>query len=414
MLFNNDAFRPNRSGNDDILFVGMTKFAHDEASNLEDHTNGRIYTVVNSRIGESKIKIGPNTLDLNTKEGRKGFVATLGLPSEQSDKIENILNQMSQQSYSLDDPRALDEMAKIIQILAKGERGEQVPSRIVLSGHNVDNGIYGNENGEINFNALKDLAKAMPNAVAQVEDVNISGCYSKDINNSLEEIFPNVKTRWLYSGSAPGTWKGAMKHQDSWEEATRGNDQNLQDAVNQLKRQHVRKADNIYVETDNNRGGYNGPSLDVIRSNIHNEESLYHAYFNGEREDEHHNGPLRDYYNQIHSALQHPDMPISGIERHELERQRDSTIRLIYFSNVAANFEENYGDRIKAGYAALGLPAPNFSEMSRSEAVTAIHNFQQRVMNTPNLSTSAAVADTSRLLNGLLNLDTNLIPNTWI
>jgi hypothetical protein len=415
-LFKQDTLQPDKAGNDGILYVGMNEYAHDEAKNLKDHANGHVNTVVNSRIGEGKVKVGRINFDLNTEVGRKGFVATLGLPKEQSDKIEEIFNKMSQGDYSEDDPKALDEMAKITQVWAKGERGEQIPSRMVLSGHHVGSGVYDHGNGKTSWDALKDLSKAMPQAAAQVEDINFSACYaySKDINTSIKEIFPNVKTRWLYSESAPGTWNGAMDHLEAWEGATRGNGQNLQDAVNQLKSQHVRKADNVYVETDNSRSVYNGPSLDVLRNNIRNDESLYREYFNGERVDENHNGPLRGYYNQIHSALQHPDLPTSGIERHELERQRNNTIRLIYFSNVVTHFEENYDDQVKAGYAALGLPAPNFSGMTCHEAVETIRNFQQRVVNTPNSNTSTEVANTSRLLNGLLNLDTNVVPNSWI
>ena len=98
------------------------------------------------------------------------------------------------------DPDAKDELAQLTKTWAKGERGEEIPSRLVLSGHSVGDGVWGDHNGEIYRRDIADLAKAMPRAAAQVEDLHISGCYSGgqgDVD-SWRGIFP-AKTVWAYT-----------------------------------------------------------------------------------------------------------------------------------------------------------------------------------------------------------------------
>jgi hypothetical protein len=398
--------QPDRPANDDILFVGMNPDAKHEARNLAQNARGQMTTVLDGTAGNDQIKVGSTTYDLNTPEGRSGFVGTLGLPAEQSQKVADAI------ASGGDD--AKDELAQIAQVWAKAERGGTIPSRLVLSGHHVGSAVWGDDNGRLTWDSMKQLSQAMPSAAGQVQDLNISACYSggPDKAREFKEIFPNVKTIWSYSGSAPGSWSGAMAHQKYWERATRGDNRDLQSTVDQLKEWGTRKAENIYVRDVDQAASYSGPPLDQLKDAINRGEPEYQQFFTGERAVENtQSGPLRDYYNQIQAALQHPDL--EDWDRRSLSSLRDQCIRrLFYETNIGPRFQQAHGSRIQQGYQALGLPPPDFSRLSRGDALRSIDQFRAKLDQTP--GAAAAAHNLLPLLNGLWNLEPQHIPETWI
>lgn len=389
--------------NDEILHVGMNQHAADEVKHLRSR-GAKVTSVSDSNVGNDQIRVGGRTHDLTTDAGIASFTATLGLPAEQQQKIGDAIR-----SGGTD---GRDELAGIAQVWARGERGESMPSRMVLSGHHVGSAVWGDDNGEISWDSLKQLSEAMPTAAAQVEDLHIAACYSGGAaaEAKYKEILPNARTIWAYSGSAPGTWSGAMSHLTSWETATRGRGTDVAGAAGRLVERGVRKAENIDARAI--EASRSTVPLADLRARHDALESAFEPAFMGEqRITDSQRGPLRDYYGAVQNLLQHPDLPAD--ERQKLEARRDQTIRtLFYESNVRGRFQETHGAAVGDGFAALGLERPDFSKLTRSDAIAAIRAYQARLEANPN--PPAAATNALELLNGLWNLDPRTIPQAWI
>ena len=73
----------------------------------------------------------------------------------------------------------VDEIAYLALAWVKGERGEPVPSRLVVSGHSSGADVW-DENpdghGTLELDLVRKLAALMPRAAAQIEDVQLAGC----------------------------------------------------------------------------------------------------------------------------------------------------------------------------------------------------------------------------------------------
>jgi hypothetical protein len=125
-------------------------------------------------------------------------------------------------AFNVNTVDALDELARIAQVRAKGETGGRLPSRMVISGHNAGNGPFA--------------------------------------------MFPNVKTIFAYTDTAPGTYSGAGVHLGRWERATRVR-------TNRLDRRIVegtRKGDHVAVGSA--KHGYNDgqklSAMDALRADL--------------------------------------------------------------------------------------------------------------------------------------------------
>ncbi len=397
--------------NDEILFIGMNNETRTSAGAKHEikelqKTGATIHTITDSRIGADKIRVGGQTYDLTTDNGRNGFVQTLGLPAEQSAKIADVLKHTGD--------NARDEVAQIAQVWSRGEKGGSIPSRLLISGHHVGSGVWGDNNGRISWDTMRGLTEAMPRAAAQVEDLHLSACYSggRAKHQMYQEFFPNTKTIWAYSGSAPGAGSGATTHQAAWERTTRGDGTAIDQTAANLLQRGVRKAENLDVAVVGQDIPLSGQSMAQLYELVRSNEGTFERFFQGqENVTNAQQGPLRAYYNQLQALLQHPGL--SNIERTELEARRDQTIRtLFYDSHIRGHFQEHYGDAIRDGYAALGLPAPNFSRLSREDALESIRAIRDHISGLRD--TPAPARDMLYVLNGLWNLDAQTIPENWI
>lgn len=396
--------------NDEILMVGMnnpTRMSAGSEHELKELQKGgaKVTYIKDSKAGPDKIKVGGTTYDLTAEAGRTGFAATLGLPADQQKKVADAIG--------MADENGKDELAQIAQVWARGERGESMPSRMILSGHHVGSGVYGDHNGKLNWEAVTALSKAMPTAAGKVEDLHISACYSggEEKRAMYREIFPNAKTIWAYSGSAPGAGSGAVVHQAAWERATRGQGVDVAEVAEGMKSRGVRKADVIYATRTEASAGI-GPPLAELKAPVDAGDPVFARHFTGQAVQANpQTGPLRDYYNGVQRLLQHPDL--KGDERKAVEARRDQTIRTLFYSSaIAPRFADSNEYQIKEGYGALGLPVPDFAKLTRAEAMESITLFRTRLDYT-NPKPAAA----ERLLgelNGLWNLDNNTIPEHWI
>ncbi|MBE2248701.1 MAG: LysM peptidoglycan-binding domain-containing protein [Myxococcus sp.] len=394
--------------NNDIMVVGMNATAQHEVDQLR--ARGQNVTFVKDAKENDKITTRDATgtsvtHDLASEAGAKSFALTLGLPAEQTAKIAAAI-----QGAGSD---ARDELAQVAQVWAKAEQGGQIPSRLVLSGHNVGSGVWGDDNGRLSFDSLGKLAEAMPRAARSVEDLHLSACYSggQPAMEKYRAMFPNAKTIWAYTGSAPGSYSGATGHQGRWESATRGDKASLDRAV----AAGTRKGENVAVWSAQH--GYvdgNPPSpLATVRSAVQNGEPTYQRFFTGgDKVQDTQSGPLREYYNQVQRLLQHPELPAA--ERPQLEARRDQTIRLIYYSKtVAPKFAEHHAGAIRDGFAAAGLPAPAFGTLTRAESLAQIAQLEAK-LGTLSPPPAAAQRLLTVLQDGLRDLKPSAIPDAWV
>lgn len=390
--------------NDSILYVGMNPNSTYEDRALK--ATGAKVTAIHDAAVPDHVK-GPDgtTYDLSTQEGAAAFAATFKLSEEQTAEVANAI-------YSAYDD-ARDEIGQIAQVWAAAERGEPMPSRLVLSGHSVGQGVWGEENGTLTLDSLGRLADVMPEAARQVEDLHIAGCYSGGAYamERLRAIFPRVKTIWAYAGTAPAAGPGAAKHEQLWEQATRGSRTDLDRAI----AAHTAAGDHVAVWTVT-RGYQDGhPVEDIasVRQDFDYWVSIFDQYFRGDEEmSSPQAGPLRDYYNALQALLQHPDLPAD--ERPTLAARRDVTIRLIYYNaTVRKQFAEHYAGAIREGFGALDLRVPDFASLSRGEALQWVDRFAA-ALAAANPAPAAATALFPILQNGLVQLEPTLIPDAWV
>lgn len=213
--------------NDDILYLGMNTAEavpgygaqNDyEAKNLAGVAAGRGRVVRVAASGSSVV----DGHDLSKEEGVRAFAKTLGLPPGRAEEIANVLLAASVEGR--------DELAGLAVVLARGERGEPVPSRWILSGHYGDRISDGASHNGVESRDVQALARALPKGAAQVEDIMISGCYSgsKPQLEAWHAAFPGTRSVWGYGTgthqkadqSPTGAW--AVRHMAAWEAATRG------------------------------------------------------------------------------------------------------------------------------------------------------------------------------------------------
>jgi hypothetical protein len=224
---------------DGVLYVGMNGVGAQcdrEAALLARSGRGVRVSIAHgerdARLGADRALVGGVAIELGTEEGAQRFARALGLSSAAADQIAAVLFAAPSGSR--------DELAGIACVFARGERGEDVPSRLVLSGHSVGNAVYDGAGalGALRFVDVFALARAMPRAAAQIEDVMLSACNSghehgDDFQIAIgawAEPFPNLKTVWGYAArtdSHSPTGDIALAHIEAWEIATRGRQEHV-------------------------------------------------------------------------------------------------------------------------------------------------------------------------------------------
>ncbi len=396
--------------NDKVLFVAVNNSDAHRSTLESDALRNRgtdISVIQDSRVPDQITTRDANgrstTHDLTQEQGRMNFALTLGLPADQTRRIADVIGRAG--------PDAKDEMAAIAQEWAKAERGGQIPSRLVLSGHHVGSGVYGENNGQLDWPVVAELAQAMPRAARSVEDLLIAGCYSggHEMMEKYASMFPNVKTITAYEGSSPGAASGAVAHQRVWEQQTRGSGEQR---LNENAYRHMRKGENVSVWTRS--GGMQGEApapLETLRANMEAGRAAYNDALAGRTTIANpQTGPIREFYNHTQRLLQHPNLPAD--EKARLTAQRDQTIRLLFLPVVSQRFQQTYSDRIQGAYQELGLQAPDFSRLSRAQQLAEIQRFQEAAAARPNAGPN--VTRMAPILRDFGNLDPRVIPDTWI
>jgi hypothetical protein len=284
---------------------------------------------------------------------------------------------------------------------------------MVMSGHSVGSGVWGDGNGTLSYDDLAKLGAIFPRAVGQIEDLMIAACYngSEQGMERLRAIFPNLKTLWAYDGSAPGSVSGAVPHIMRWERGTRGvsSDNLTRDAA-----RNTRKGENVAVWTAT-RGYDNGQPprpLEDVRADYNGSRAVVAEFERGDQVVVNPGeGALRDHYNNIQRLIGRRDLPPN--ERAALRTERDHVIRLIYYKNVSGLFQATHKATIDAGFRELGLGAPDFGTMSRKDALAKIAEFDAQVAARGDVSRTVRYLSTI-LHGGLVDLSPAHVPDGWI
>ncbi len=386
-----------------IVHIGMGDHARDEARALNT-ANAGSGGAVSVRQRESEpdvISAGGRRHDLTTAAGRAGFVDTLGVGSVLAQRLVGLLEDAGK--------NAKDELAQVMVIYAQAERGERNMNRVVLSGHSVGNQIWGDSNGLLNFHLLVDLGQVFPTAAAQVRHLMLSACYSGGERSmqKLREMYPQLDSIWAYTGSSPGTWSGAIPHLQRWERATEDDDGS---DVEPRLALGTRKGE--FVATWNRQDGYLGGSpltLSQLQSALTARESLRLEYLSGRRlVADSQSGPLRDYYGLVQRTLSHVDLREADAPR--LERLRDQVIRLLYWDVILPKYLAAYEGELRAGYSGISRSFPEWARFSRRDAVVEIPS----VKLAASVQSAAAVRRLVTLLDGLFELDSEVVPTNWV
>lgn len=127
-------------------------------------------------------------------------------------------------------------------------------------------------------------------------------------------------------------------------------------------------------------------------------------------------GPLNDYLVRLRRVLAHDDL--SRAVREQLQYDLGTTLRLLHYSTaVGPRFQAQFGEQLAQGFAAIGLKAPDFAVLDRSQANEQIDIFNTRLVAAMNAHADRDLLvayDARELLTGLRHLWPRLIPAAWL
>ncbi len=378
--------------NDRILYVGVNP----DSATTEARALGKMRRdteAVEATHGDV-VSRGARAFDLATPGGRSSYVASLGLHGKVASDVTDVLAKTSSGERGT--------VARIAAAWSAAERGEGIASRLVLSGHSTGRYVGGG-GARLTFANVQALAKAMPQAGRQIEDVHISGCFSngnaRDETPTWLAAFPNMKTMWAYDEFAPGA---PVHHLAAWEAATRGRQDKVVPAP-WLRAQSVAcwSLSGGYVDrnvspealerskraADAAFAGLMAGSPRIVRSSDEPAVSHYRAY--------------RSLANRAERA-----------DRHELAERADQLLALRnYESSVRGRFAETYASQIDAGYRAVGLAPPAFEALTRKDALAESRKLREAMSRTSPPPPAAQELDA--ILRGLDTFDRRIVKPGW-
>lgn len=338
---------------DQILFLGLNPGAAQEVKALRKQASVVVLASENGSYGGHA---------LASADGRAAFVAGLGLDEARSGKLSALLAQAQDHGR--------DELAALADRWAQAERGAKIPGRLVFSGHSDGLTIWG-ETGKasLSLGEIGRLADLFPAAAAQIEDLHISGCNTGYRSNAQywREHFPNLKSFWGYTHTAPAGSNGAPEHLKAWEAASRGASEGIARASMTRQLANVARGGNLAVWS--RQQGYQSdlPATAVDLTEI---RQIVERYRLGEaRSLNPQSGPLKQAYDSLQTLR---GEQIAGAD----DQLIGQALRLRFYDNLARNFQTAYGDLLSAAFTQLGIPAADFGGLERREALQAVAGFK--------------------------------------
>lgn len=317
--------------------------------------------------------------DLSGSAGRMAFALSVGFASETASAV----------AAALKDSVGL---APLVVALAPGQRGEPIGSRLVLSGHSPGDYLFGAAGDRVEFEDLLALAKALPRAAAQLEDIHLSGCYTsvqaRAHIDAWREAFPNLKTLWGYEGFAPAA---PLEHLKAWEASTRGRQDSLSPAP-WLKEQNVAcwSVKQGYVDKEF--------SAEVLAARKLEADRDFDALMAGRpRLASPFAEPGRKHYETYRLLAGRAPLAAGGDDA----RRADQLLALRHYeTHVRGAFAMAYQAELEAGFREAGRPLPDFANLTRAEALAQVEGVTRP-------------ARLVELLQGLAAFDPRVVPRDW-
>ena len=375
-----------RTFNDRVLYVGMN------ASSVPSEAKalGREVTVIGGQ-NTTEVKVGDRAFDISTPRGVRGFVEKLcadnGLSLRQCEQLEGVL---------LGSPvTGRDELARIAAVWAPAERGESIPSRLVLSGHSSLGMFWGEDTGVIHFQAVRDLGRVFKKAGEQIEDIHVAGCYSESEVQSSEKwtlAFPNAKTIWAYAGSAPKPGDADLA---AWQNATRGR-------TDRLTESFVASRGTATAWSLNGGISHASKSLAERQQYVTEADDHFDAYFSGEARIANAHDPAADRdYAAYQMLAAHRDA--SAAERAHATERGAQMLRLRYWdASVRGDIARQYGAQINDALVKANLEPVDFGALSRREALAIIERYRE------------VKGSLGPVMDGIVKLSPSVIPSTFV
>ena len=381
-----------------VVYLGLNPNASMEAHALS--VLGNHVLLIGPQKHRGHVYVGHRNFDLSQESDISAFAHSLGLPEAQAAALTAALRAAG--------IAGRDSLARLAQVWAHAEKTGALPARFVMSGHHVPGMFYGTRGGGVlSAEDIKSISVVFPRAAGAVDDLYFSACNTAAEIADWTPIFPNLRTAWAYLGTAPSLSTGAAAHIRLWQRSTRGNQQR----IDRMVAKNTGRGKNVAVWSrfTGLQTGVLEP-MENIRDRVIGAENIYQSFFRGDSVvTDHHSGPLRAYYDDIQALLLHRDVPAD--QRRYYDARAGVTIRLIYFDTIRAQFQATYAHEIAAGYAAVGLPGPNFSGMDRKSVLTSIAAFEAKLtQSAPFFATQLRPL----LTDGLRALGGRYIPVTWM
>jgi hypothetical protein len=341
--------------------------------------------------------------DLSTPEGITWFVGIdlgIGVDSPSFKLLVDAFNAVNVDSRA--------HLADLAKMLNGAENGEYILDRLILSGHSDGVSVWGEDRdnfhpgGILVEQDLGALAKAFPKGAAQIKHLMFSACYTIAAVNLVIKIFPGLEDVWSYSGSSPDVAGGSAGHIMSWEGDTAGG-AGLKKGE-QLGTAAIWTKANGFVVGDPKSANF-GEQWSAYE---HEWESIVVPQLIGDKELDH--PGLDASYVRLQHLLADPQ--INHQQEFEAQEHKDKLVRLRYWEKVIGNFAEKRADQIKAAYADLGLPVPDFAKMTRKAYKENGRAFKAAL----EAKGSPAVAKKfyDEQLMGVWQLKPEIVPKEWV
>lgn len=178
--------------------------------------------------GRSSLKKSPSAggLDLNSEKGVETFAKTLGLPSQQTRKICEFLNDMV--------IRNAREMAQMLQMLTMGELGIRRIERLILADDDISTRQVWDEDPQVmclcpdfgdqlqlvgsGFDKVAKLMRLFPRACQRVRYLMLGNFEGRETEIAeYDLLFPNAIRIEGWQNDTPGNWRNAINHMKTWE-----------------------------------------------------------------------------------------------------------------------------------------------------------------------------------------------------
>ena len=380
-------------------FVGLNPGAYKEAAGLGKRVaSDRLLTSLNNPAAEKVLKESPAVFDFVVDE--------LGIDVwdfARWDKATDVLLNA--------DPHLREQLADVMRWFNRAEKGEIVLERLVLSGHSNGVELWGEyeEGAEsrpgtmVIQRDLETIGAVFPKAVEQVEDIMFSACFSINAVEIVKKIFPRLRTVWSYGGFSPSVANGSIQHILDWEVATEG-DKTLGKG---LKRgsNALWTREKGYIIGDPAAAAAGPLYAETVRGWQEVAEPMYKG------EKELNKSQLDAYYIVAQRLIAHPGASEDLKENARLVFQ--VVLRLRFWPLVTKRFGAEHGAKLAPAYEALGIPAPNWEKLKRTELKEHVERVRKALAEQGGAGGHKATFE-QWLIKGIWRMEPDIIKSDWI